>query len=89
MVKFNELGGIEAQHEDELKRAKKVDLITMPRDIDGTNCFNCKFIRDKKERVGYCSHKDVSQDVNKRMCCVRWSRTGEYRQFHGRNKEYD
>ncbi len=89
MPTFNEQGGVISNKEDELKRAKKVDLITLPRDVEGTNCFNCKWIRDKRERIGYCSNKDVAQDVNKRMCCVKWSNKDEYRQFSGREKIYE
>lgn len=81
---LNKHGGVLARTEIELKRAKNVDLITMPNDIDGTNCSNCKFISK-----GQCINPRVKQAVNNRMCCVLWSRPGEYRQFKGRNKEYD
>lgn len=83
MAELNKLGGILARTEDELARAKNVDLITMPKDIDGTNCGNCKFIKQH-----HCSHPRVNQKVNNRQCCVLWSRNGEYRQFKGRNKDY-
>jgi hypothetical protein len=83
MAELNKLGGVLAKTEKELQRAKNVDLITLPLDIDGTNCGNCKYIKER-----YCTHPRVRQDVNNRMCCVLWSRKGEYRQFKGRNIEY-
>lgn len=88
-IEFNELGGIYTERKEELKRAKEVDLVTLPRDITGTNCFNCKWIRGKQKYHGYCSHPKVAQDVNNRMCCILWSRTGEYREFSGRDKRLD
>lgn len=84
MSTLNKNGGVISKTYKELSRAKDVDLITMPKDIDGTNCSNCRFIKD-----GFCRHPRVKQKVNNRMCCVLWSRPGEYRQFVGRNKEYD
>ncbi len=83
MAELNKLGGVLARTNEELSRAKDVDLITMPKDIDGTNCGNCKFMRK-----GSCAHPRVNQKVNNRQCCVLWSRHGEYRQFKGRSKEY-
>lgn len=37
--------------ESENKIAEPVDLITLPSDIVGTNCANCKFIQDKEEAL--------------------------------------
>jgi hypothetical protein len=87
-VHYNDHGGVDAPTEKDLKRAKEVDLITLPKKIRGTNCFNCRFIRNKMLRHGKCSHPKVDQDVNERMCCVLWSAPGEYRQFQGRSDKY-
>lgn len=83
MAELNKQGGILARTNEELARAKNVDLITMPISIDGTNCGNCRYIKNK-----YCTHPKVNQAVNNRMCCVLWSRPSEYRQFKGRSKEF-
>ena len=84
-IRYNELGGVEAENKEQLEKAKNVDLVTLPRDVRGTNCFNCKFIKNKMIKHGYCSHPKVSQNVNGRMCCILWSATGEHRQFKGRS----
>jgi hypothetical protein len=89
MVKENKLGGVNEMDKPALERAKKVDLITLPDDIDGTNCYNCKWISShKNEYDAMCTHPKVRQYVNERMCCIMWSRTGEYRPFQ-REKGYD
>lgn len=82
MPELNKKGGVLARTQDELKRAKEVDLITLPIDIDGTNCGNCRFVKNR-----FCTHPRVNQRVNNRMCCILWSRPGEYRQFKGRIEE--
>lgn len=77
----NRQGGINDMGEDALKRAQKVDLITLPDNVKGTNCFNCKWIRDKERDYGFCGNKSVLQEVNGRMCCILWTNTSEYRPF--------
>lgn len=57
-----------------LERAKRVDLITLPEGITGTNCFNCKYIKDS-----YCVHPEVDQPVTERMCCALWDAEGTKR----------
>lgn len=54
----------------DLKKAKKVDLITLPPDIKGTNCGNCKFMDND-----FCKHKEIQMPVNDRMCCAYWDNT--------------
>ena len=83
-IEFNELGGVLAEDKEQIERAKEADLITLPKVIKGTNCFNCRFIRNIKTALGFCSHPKVKQPVNERMCCIFWSNPGEYRQFKGR-----
>jgi hypothetical protein len=60
---------------ENMERAKKVDLITLPPDVEGTNCFNCKWVGHKKGDVRFCEQPQVKQLVNKRMCCAKWDRT--------------
>lgn len=75
---MNKNGGINPQSQEDLIKAKEVDLITLPKDIKGTNCFNCKFnkIVDTENRIGYCTNPKVKQLVNERMCCALWDNKG-------------
>ena len=56
---------------DDLGRAKRADLITLPAEVTGTNCGNCRFMKVHEDH-GYCDHPDVRMHVNKRMCCKWW-----------------
>lgn len=70
--------------DEKLERAKNVDLITLPKDIKGTNCANCKFIDIERE---YCTHKDVAQKVSPRMCCALWDAEGVKREWETKKEE--
>jgi len=61
-------------------RAKKVDLITLPPDVQGTNCGNCLYMVMMGDH-GWCEHKDVLMHVNKRMCCKLWDNDGVERSW--------
>lgn len=63
----NNQGGINPQTQEELSRAKQVDLITLPLSVKGTNCGNCKWFKE-----GFCTNPKVNQVVNDRMCCAVW-----------------
>lgn len=70
--------------ESENKIAEPVDLITLPSDIVGTNCANCKFIQDKEEALrgkGYCIHPKILLPVTARMCCALWDNTHAIRSW--------
>jgi hypothetical protein len=58
---LNKEGGIDPKNEDELKRAEKADLITLP---GGDK-------NDSKDK-GLCCHPDVKMYVTSRMCCAFW-----------------
>ena len=62
---------------EDLKKAKRVDLVTLPSKIEGTNCSNCKFINSE----GFCENKEVQMLVNKRMCCALWDAKGTIRSW--------
>lgn len=79
IIKRNVLGGINNYDPEILHRAKKVDLVTLPLDTEGTNCFNCKWIRDKHHDVAMCVNPKVAQEVSKRMCCAIWDNDKSYR----------
>lgn len=88
MTKLNRQGGVQTSNIEELRRAKKSDLVTLPKDVEGTNCFNCKYIRDKKGKIGYCSHPKVAQDVSNHMCCALWDNSGLIREFGKIDEKY-
>lgn len=66
----------------ELERAKHSDLITLPDGIEGTNCFNCRYIHatpHNEEGYRACIHPEVDQPVTERMCCKYWDQVGAKR----------
>lgn len=82
MLNINPLGGINETDKPALERAQKADLVTLPRNVKGTNCYNCKWISEYKEKhYAFCKNKSVRQNVNGRMCCALWDAKGTYRPF--------
>lgn len=67
-IKKDAQGGIVPQ---DMKAAKKVDLITLPPGIEGTHCLNCEYVK-KDEDLHFCDHPEIQQYVNKRNCCAYW-----------------
>ena len=68
---LNKQGGLTYTDKSAIERAKKVDLITLPFDIEGTRCDNCKYftqVRDSSE--GHCTHEDIDLDVTDRIVMV-------------------
>lgn len=83
----NDDNGINDLDKDALDRAKKADLVTLPEDVKGTNCYNCRWIsKDKKAYGAMCVNKKVKQYVNARMCCALWDARGVYRPFEKDDK---
>ena len=76
-MKKNELGGLIYPQAD-VAKAKAADLITLPSDVKGTNCSNCKFIKlpDK-----FCQHPKLQLPVAETMCCAYWDNKGAVRQW--------
>lgn len=68
--------GILPKDAEEMARAESVDLVTLPDDVKGTNCSNCKFIQMPEK---FCGHPKVQMSVNERMCCALWDAEGTYR----------
>jgi len=77
-LKTNSVGGLIPEDK---KKAKHVDLITLPKNVEGTNCFNCKWVMNKKGDIRHCDHPEVQSFVNKRMCCGKWDNPGAKRDF--------
>jgi len=63
-----------------LDRAKEADLVTLPDNIQGTNCGNCFFF-DPEKKEGFCNHVKVLQHVTSRMCCSFWDAPGTKREW--------
>lgn len=60
-----------------LERAKAADLVTLPPDVTGTNCANCRFVSGNT-----CLNPHVHQhlaDGATRMCCIYWDAPGTKR----------
>lgn len=74
-------GGLIPSNEKRMARAEKADLLTLPEDVSGTNCANCKFMDMKN---GYCLHPKVDQPVTARMCCALWDAQGCYRAWENK-----
>lgn len=90
MINFNKLGGVSELDAPALERAKKSDLVTLPEDIEGTNCYNCKYISPyKNDGYAMCLQPRVRQFVNERMCCALWDNKDCYRAFGKLDKKYE
>jgi hypothetical protein len=74
-------GGFTPKTPEQKRVFKKVDLIVLPKDIQGTNCFNCRYIGDKENEMGFCSHHEVRQYVTKKNCCGLWDHENVKREF--------
>jgi hypothetical protein len=75
-IRLNDQGGVIPDTRAEASRAKAADLGTLPMEIMGTNCGNCKFVSDVKGGIGVCLHPKVNQIVSARMCCAYWDAHG-------------
>jgi hypothetical protein len=62
---LNVEGGIDPKNKEELERAKKADLITLP----GGSKTDAKTKR-------YCNNDQVKMFVTERMCCAYWDNVG-------------
>jgi hypothetical protein len=62
---LNDQGGLDPKTPEEMQRAEKADLITLPggSKADATN---------KK----FCSHEKIKMFVTARMCCGYWDNSG-------------
>jgi hypothetical protein len=62
---LNAEGGIDPKNKDELERAKKADLITLP----GGSKTDATTKR-------YCNNDQIEMYVTVRMCCAYWDNAG-------------
>jgi len=66
--------------QEKLRRAKAVDLITLPDGISGTNCGNCSyFAKAPGMSTGLCIHPKVRMGVQENQCCILWNAPGTKR----------
>jgi hypothetical protein len=71
---FDSAGGAIPQNVD---RDRRADLITLPPDVEGTNCHNCMFVDmanlfEGNPHVAFCRHKEIRQYVTRKNCCIYW-----------------
>lgn len=72
-----------AGEEPALERAKKADLVTFGRSIDGTRCANCMYVA-RRDNADHCDHPKVMQELKdgaEHMCCKFWDRPGTKREW--------
>jgi len=62
---LNDEGGIDPKNKDELERAKKADLITLPGGF-----------KNDPTTKKYCNHEEIKMYVTARMCCGYWDNVG-------------
>jgi hypothetical protein len=88
-MKTNKNGGIDYQDDASVSRAKKADLLTLPKKVEGTNCGNCKFVKilDADKGSGFCTHKEVLLPVTKSMCCALWDHDQSLRSWKDKGNE--
>jgi len=72
---INASGGYDYKGEAK-ETAKKVDLLTLPKNVNGTHCGNCFFFEQ-----GICVHKGIMLPVTDRMCCSVWDNSNSERSY--------
>jgi hypothetical protein len=71
----NSNGGLTPSAKFDLSRSEYADLISLPKDVPGTNCSNCLYINN-----GICHNSRLyGIQVNERMCCIYWDHEGSIR----------
>jgi hypothetical protein len=79
MIVSNANGGVKDTEMAAMKRAILSGLFTLPVEILGANCFNCKYVKRTENSVGTCSNPKVNQAVTDKMCCTLWDQVGVIR----------
>jgi len=62
---LNDEGGIDPRNKEEMERAKKADLITLP---GGSKA--------DAENKKFCNNEEIKMFVTVRMCCAYWDNVG-------------
>ncbi len=84
-LETNQEGGFNPETNKQVKRFKHADLITLPKEVKGTNCGNCSFMK-KQGKYGFCKHEEIQDWVTDRMCCKYWNHHGVKRSW-GKNSD--
>lgn len=67
----NEQGGLIYCKTQDLKKAIRSKIMTLPDQIEGANCSNCHF--SNQEYLDYfCDHPKIKLNVTERMVCSLW-----------------
>lgn len=54
-----------------LERAKKADLVALPKGLEGASCGSCRYFGSKNSG-SWCFHREVQQPVADRNVCSNW-----------------
>ena len=74
-ITYDLLGGITPLEPKQISRAKDVNLITLPKNIKASACYNCKYSSD----MGWCKNSGVAQPIEKDYLCHYWDHPGTIR----------
>lgn len=77
----NGQGGVDPTTRNDLSRAERADLVTLPAQVQGTNCSNCSYVTVQPTPVAqhWCGHPEVNLPITPRMCCALWDAPGTVR----------
>jgi hypothetical protein len=83
LLKWNSEGGVDPRTPEDMQVAQAVDLITLPKNVEGANCAGCMHARMLDEGLGhiFCTNPQVKQDVTPQMVCSLWDHPEIYRSW--------
>lgn len=79
LFSLNRNGGMDYASEFDRDRARAADLITLPREINGTNCGNCLYSVKSKSGMECDNPKLHGIAITSRQCCAYWDHQGSIR----------
>jgi hypothetical protein len=75
---LNAEGGYDPTPEN-MDQFEHADLITLPSNVSGTNCGNCKFLKKIDDKMT-CDHPDLEGiKITDRNCCRYWDHKNVHR----------
>ena len=83
LSKLDSQGGLAPRSPEEMAAAQGVDLLTLPKNVEGASCKSCRFykILDKQSGMGMCQNPNVMLEVTDRMHCNQWDGMGALRNY--------
>lgn len=80
---LDEQGGI-VPPDNMMEASEEFDFVTLPEEIPGTNCRNCRFAKevDEENEVYVCTHPSLyGLHITERNCCALWDAEGTLRHW--------